>query len=275
MRASEHVLNCWAWVAGRPALRKLNNLFLFLGLRGLGVGNTGTRDGEMLALSRLAPAWRRLGAKAVFVDVGANEGKYSAELRRLCPEARLLAFEPHPKTAARLQKQLGSTVEVHSLAVGSEPGRATLWDYAQQQAGSSHASLFSGVIEHHHQSTSSGVEVEVTSLDVFCAEHALDRVDHLKLDVEGGELACLRGASRLIAQGRIGTVQFEFNAMNVTSRVFFRDFVDALPNFRFYRLLPHGLMDLPTWDVLRCNLFGIQNVLAVSPGVIADLSNQR
>lgn len=274
MKASEHVINSWAWVAGRPSFRKLNNFFLSLALRGLGVGNMGNLDGEMLALSRLAPAWRRLGAKAVFVDVGANEGKYAAELCRLCPEARVLAFEPHPETAARLQKRLGTTVEVQALAMGSEPGRATLWDYAQQQAGTSHASLLQGVIEVHHRSVSSGVNVAVTSLDVFCTEHGVDRIDHLKLDVEGGELACLRGASRLIAQQRIGTLQFEFNAMNVTSRVFFHDFVDALPHFRFYRLLAHGLMDLPVSDVLRCNFYGIQNILAVSPRVIAEQPDQ-
>lgn len=273
MKVSEQVLNGWAWIAGYPRLRKLNNLLLFLALRGLGIGNMGTLGGESRALARLAPGWRRLGPKAVFVDVGANEGEYSAALRRLCPEARVLAFEPHPATAARLQMRLGATVEVRALAVGAAPGRATLWDHARQ-SGTSHASLLSGVIEHHHRSIAAGLEVGVTSLDVFCDENGVPRIDHLKLDVEGGELACLRGASRLIAGGRIGTVQFEFNAMNTTSRTFFHDFAEALPGFRFYRLLPHGLMELPTWDVLRCNLYGIQNILAVSPQVTAEQSNQ-
>lgn len=269
MRASEHVLNCWAWVAGRPSLRKVNNFLLFLALRGLGVGNVGMLDGEMGMLAKLAPRWRSLGANAVFIDVGANEGEYSSALRSLCPEAKLLAFEPHPATAARLRKRFGSTVEVQALAMGTEAGCATLWDYPQQ-TGSKHASLFSGVIEGHHHSISSGVEVRVTSLDLFCEENGIDRIDHLKLDVEGAELACLRGGSRLIARECIGTVQFEFNSMNVTSRVFFHDFVDLLPRFHFYRLLPHGLMELPVGDFLRCNFYGIQNILAVSPGVMAE-----
>lgn len=268
MRASEQVLNSWAWIAGRPGLRKLNNFFLFLALRGLGVGNMGRLAGEMQTLSRLAPAWRRLGKEAVLIDVGANEGEYSAALRALCPEARILAFEPHPATAGRLNKRIGDTVEVYSRAVGATVGKATLWDYIRQ-TGSSHASLLSGIIEEHHHSSSSGIEVEVITLDAFCAVQNIKRIDHLKLDVEGGEIECLRGAKRLIAENRIGTVQFEFNSMNVTSRAFFHDFLKALPEFRFYRLLPHGLMELPTWDVLRCNFYGIQNILAISPAVIA------
>jgi len=220
-------------------------------------------------LANLAPMWRRMGSEAVLIDVGGNEGNYSVVLRRLCPQARVVAFEPHPATAARLRKRLGERVEVHALAIGAEPGKATLWDYAKHE-GSSHASLISGVIEQLHAGSSVGVEVAVTSLDAFCEEHELERIDHLKLDVEGWETLCLRGAKHLIKQERVGTVQFEFNAMNVMTRTFFHDFVDLLPGFQFYRLLPHGLMDLPVGDILRCNLYGIQNILAVSPRIIAE-----
>ena len=47
------------------------------------------------------------------------------------------------------------------------------------------------------------------SLDGYCTEHGIERIDLLKLDVEGAELETLEGAAQLLVDGRIRCVLFE------------------------------------------------------------------
>ena len=49
----------------------------------------------------------------------------------------------------------------------------------------------------------------MSPLDDYCAEHGIERIDLLKLDVEGAELEALRGAERLLREARVGCVMFE------------------------------------------------------------------
>ncbi|MBK8338698.1 MAG: FkbM family methyltransferase [Flavobacteriales bacterium] len=46
-------------------------------------------------------------------------------------------------------------------------------------------------------------------MDAFCAEQRIERIDFLKLDIEGSELPALKGAERLLREGRIGCVMVE------------------------------------------------------------------
>lgn len=91
----------------------------------------------------------------------------------------------------------------------------------------------------------------------------IDYIDLLKIDAEGNELEILKGSSNLLKEGRIGYIFFEFNEMNIISRVFFRDFYKLLSNYEIYRLLPKGLILLKDCPV-ETELFAFQNILAMN-----------
>ena len=57
-------------------------------------------------------------------------------------------------------------------------------------------------------------------------------------------------------------IQFEFNEMNVASRVFFRDFWLMLPNYEFYRLMVDGMIRIDKYDPIYCEIFAFQNIVA-------------
>ena len=116
-----------------------------------------------------------------------------------------------------------------------------LYDHADN-SGSSHASLYEATITEFHDRSAVKTSVPVETLDDVAMREGITYIHFLKIDTEGHELAVLSGATRLLRENRIGHIQFEFNALHVFSRVFFRDLRTILSNYNLYRLLPKGLL---------------------------------
>ncbi len=250
-------------VFARRIFRGFNATLHGLALSGLGVLNwqddavSGERYLIRNYLPRVLPQ-----AHPVFFDVGANTGAFTSALLARFPEAKVYAFEPHPQNFTRL---LGAghapgRVVHENLALGRAPGHITLYDRADSE-GSAHASVFADVIADIHRQALTATEVRVDTLDNVTARLGVEYIDYLKIDTEGNELAVLEGAARLLAESRIGYIHFEFNEMNVVSRVFLRDFRKLLPQHRLSRLLPRGLLPLAKRSIAT-EIFAYQNILA-------------
>ena len=85
-------------------------------------------------------------------------------------------------------------------------------------------------------------QVQVQTIDDFCEAKRIDRIDFLKLDVDGHELSALRGAQRMLTAGLISMIQFEFGPANIYSRTYFYDFWSLLSNmYDIYRIIPKGI----------------------------------
>ena len=200
-------------------------------------------------------------------DVGANVGHYSKALSSIFPNATIVAFEPVPRTFETLRATLAaSSVKCCSVGLSDAEGNAIIYDYDQAD-GSEHASLFSGVFELHRADKIKEIHVPLITMDAFCCAEQISTVDFLKIDTEGNELKVLKGAQSLLQKNAIRAIQFEFNEMNVVSRVFLRDFYDILAGYTFYRLLPDGLLPLGRYSA-RNEIFAFQNIFAVNDAVI-------
>jgi hypothetical protein len=127
------------------------------------------------------------------------------------------------------------------------------------------ASLYQQVIEDFHHQPAKKYPVKTISLDDFIKNQKLKTIDWLKIDVEGHELSVLKGAKKAIHSQKIGLIQFEFNDMHAYSRTFFKDIEEALPSYTLYRLLPNGWYPLPPYRPLTHEIFGFQNLIALSP----------
>jgi hypothetical protein len=106
------------------------------------------------------------------------------------------------------------------------------------------------------------VPFEIVSLDDFCSDEGIDRIDFLKIDMEGLELEVLRGATRMLKEQRFGIIQFEFGECDIFSRVFLRDFYQFLVGYRFARLCSQGLLDLGPYRHEN-EIFRNQNIVVV------------
>jgi FkbM family methyltransferase len=142
-----------------------------------------------------------------FVDVGANVGQSVEAMLAFRPDARIWAFEPnvalHKLLSAKFQAN--PRVECANFAVGADLGRATL----NVTRNSSMSYLERGSQPIAANEIVARQPVAVQTLDGFCREKGIERIDYLKIDAEGSDLDVLRGAERLLSNGDIFMVECE------------------------------------------------------------------
>ena len=248
---------------GRKCFQKMNRLMHRLSLAGLGILNyKSTRiSGEKFFLK----TYLAKNDCHVVVDIGANKGDYVLELLNINPTLKIYAFEPHPTTFSCLFRNVSAHTNVNPInkGVSSNNGVLRLYDYPSKD-GSQHASIYQEVITDLHGAGSAIYhEVESTTIDTFMELEPIEYIDLLKIDTEGNELEVLLGGINSIKGKRIKAIHFEFNEMNVISRVFFRDFWKILDGYRFYRLLPGGMLEIKNYNPLMCEIFAYQNIVAI------------
>lgn len=137
-----------------------------------------------------------LGPGKVAFDIGANVGCYSMLFGQWVGAAgKVFAFEPSPATFYGLERhvalnRLGGVVRPIRAAVSDEPGAAEFLVLDNQGTSRLAAGGEGG-------SSPRAVRVPTVSVDEFCAREGVTP-DLMKIDVEGFELAVLRGARETI-----------------------------------------------------------------------------
>lgn len=142
---------------------------------------------------------RLLSPGKVFVDGGANFGIYTVVASKLVGNSGVvLSFEPSPENFAILQRNVElnkmENVKVFCSAISDRDGTTRL--YHIDNAPNSY-SLGKDV-----NPTTDYEEISTVSLDSVLQREGLERVDFLKLDVEGAEELVLRGAKSLFSRMR-------------------------------------------------------------------------
>jgi FkbM family methyltransferase len=133
------------------------------------------------------------------LDIGAHHGYYTLLASyRVGQSGRVLAFEPSPRERRKLRWHLRwnhcSNVEVVEMALGAQAGEAELFLVAGRETGCN--SLRPPAV----RGTPKKLGVPIGTLDGFVSRRGIERVDFLKLDVEGAELSVLEGGQQLLSR---------------------------------------------------------------------------
>lgn len=136
-----------------------------------------------------------------FVDVGANVGSYTI-LAAGAVRARVTAVEPIPETFAKLERNvslnaLGTLVSCHRMGLSDSEGNLRF---------TSTLDTVNHVVADGE--SGSGIDVPVMRLDELVAGRAPVL---MKIDVEGHELAVLRGGRKTLSNPRLLAVIMETN----------------------------------------------------------------
>ena len=135
----------------------------------------------------------------VMIDAGANVGFHALRWLKSRPDLRLLAIEASPETAALLRQNVerngfGSRCGVMDLALGD---RETEVEFIL-----SSDDAFSSLISNSRVPEKSRVRVPMRTLDRVLEEARLEKLDLIKIDVEGAEHMVISGARNVFSKFR-------------------------------------------------------------------------
>jgi FkbM family methyltransferase len=149
-------------------------------------------------------------AKIIF-DVGANRGDTVARYLELYPAAKIYAFEPFPDTFKVLHERYKENPRVHCypLAVADLTEPKIFYVNENVDTNSLLKPKATGLSSDKQVENKKQITVETVTLDNFCSANGILEVDILKMDIQGGELAALKGAEKLLKAQKIGLIYSE------------------------------------------------------------------
>lgn len=144
------------------------------------------------------------------IDIGAHHGRYSEAIVKAIDDVSIYMFEPFPNSFEHLKKNnLLAKHKMYEMAISNFNGKSIFYSNVSDETNS----LLPSIETHSHidvlTENKSIIEVEVITLDTFCANNNIDIVDVLKIDVQGNTLNVLKGASKFLSQGSINVIQSE------------------------------------------------------------------
>ena len=153
------------------------------------------------------------GAKVIF-DVGANYGQTMLAMAATFPHAEIYSFEPNPEAFLKLAASASrfDSVHAHNVALGSKTGEAKLFRFAMDQTNSLLPKAPGSeqfLADPHYMDEVGATQVNVETIDLFCAKHTIEAIDLLKTDAQGFDLEVLKGARGLLDTSAIALVYTE------------------------------------------------------------------
>ena len=208
-------------------------------LMGIGAGGNPLESGEKLIFNELR---KKCNSPYCVFDIGANKGQFlRVALEEISDSAVTVhCFEPGKKAFSLLVEQnKDDRVKFNNIAIGKEKENGILYYNSE---GSGIASLTKRRLDHLGIKFNKSEIVQIETVDNYCDENNIKRINLLKIDVEGHELDVLSGAKKMFVNKMIDIVVFEFGGCNIDTRTFFQDFWYFFVNLdmSLFRITPSG-----------------------------------
>lgn len=190
------------------------------------------------------------------IDIGAHIGYFTRLFAAAVgPSGHVYAFEPDPSNFALLKQNTAylANTQIYQLAVSDQMGQIDFF-HSELKTGC-HSTIPSPLRQ-------TKIIVSADVLDKFVDKQKIDQVDVIKMDIEGGEPAALRGMEKIIAKNLQMQIVAEFNPecfkeANIEPSSFLRQLADL--GFNIYAIRSDGLdaveINQPLEQVLRGQSF--------------------
>lgn len=185
----------------------------------------------------------------IIFDVGANVGRIALRFWSLFPDATIHCFEPFPESYSALCSAIGSDTRAtaHQLALSDSVGSARLNVNRFRETNSllpsdQRATPYWGdALE-----TDAEITVRTQTVDAFCKKHSIEKINVLKIDVQGGEYAVLAGAHQMLSHQAIDLIYMEM--ILARAYVGLRKLPEYLALFESYQYDLFGIYNLAYFE---------------------------
>ncbi len=222
-------------IGKKSFLAPLRNVFkaIFHGINGHEYSYFSDRNGEHELMEHILLNLK--SSNLVIFDGGCNRGDFTQDLINFIKKSKLNNFEMHlfdiDEVMIKICKSRFRELEnikinffglsdsnrnEEAIFYPDDPTRNSLkgtpleigWDYFKNQ-------------------------VNLINGDDYCKKNNLDKIDFLKLDLEGFDLEALKGFSDMFSQKKINFVQFEYTFRALDRRILLRDFYEFFSGFDY------------------------------------------
>ena len=199
------------------------------------------KNGELRLIQEVLPS-----ASVVF-DIGANIGDWTMSALKINSRAEYHCFEPNPATFRLLLAQnFPSNAILNNLGIGEKVGSMELY---VSEGNSGNDSLYNR--QTGNAFPASREIVRIDTLDAYCERRGIRHIDFLKVDVEGHELSVLRSGKKLLEQGTIKMIQFEYGGTYIDAGIRLKDVWDFMQatnkNYALCKVHPGELRPIPAY----------------------------
>jgi FkbM family methyltransferase len=147
-------------------------------------------------------------APQIVFDVGSQHGDTTKEYVDAFNNASVFGFEPDLRNFAAASALLNGRATLINAAVTDHTG-STVFHLNTHDGTHSILPIGDTRFWLSPASTEGTVIVPCITIDDFCSEQGISRIDILKMDIQGAELMALRGGAALLADRRIGLIATE------------------------------------------------------------------
>jgi FkbM family methyltransferase len=161
----------------------------------------------------------------VVYDIGANTGLYTLFAATVCPNGKVIAFEPYPPNLTLLKQDIDrnnlKNIDIKDVALSDSIGSISFSQPEENDVGYGSSSI-------ETTQSKASIEVPTTTGDQLIADGEIPTPNVVKIDVEGAEPLVLRGLENALAGQSCRTVYCEVHLPRVEKRPSVRDF-DSSP----------------------------------------------
>lgn len=147
----------------------------------------------------------------ILFDIGANVGQTVKDFKEVFKHSTIHTFEPSPDTFEILKNNTSNFKNIYlwNCGVGASIGNLLFNEYNH-----SNTSSFLNIHNVDDKKLKRKTLVTITTVDKFCADNGIHKIDVLKIDTEGFELEVFKGAEKSFADCKIGLLFFEVRFAN-------------------------------------------------------------